>query len=117
MRPPSHGMFGTSHSCHATIRLSGDQTGSKQKSAVDERRTGHGPSASSDATATCCASTVYATSAPSGDTAGAAAPDDPGAPTTGRLGPPSAGATCNAPSTPACTIDRPSGVQSKTPPS
>ena len=33
MRPSSHGIAGTSHSCHTTRRPSGDHDGSKQKSA------------------------------------------------------------------------------------
>ena len=51
MRPESHGMSGTSHSCHATVSLAGDHTGSKQKSAVVEQRTGQ-PLPSSGATPT-----------------------------------------------------------------
>src|SRR5690348_2466330 len=118
MRLASHGIAGTSHSCHATHAPSGDHVGSKQKSAVLDNGCGHagGALGSSGAARTWCWSTTNATERPSGATAGAPVGPAPGAATTQRLAPPVAGTHHKPPSTAAYTSASPSGVQSNAPP-
>jgi len=98
IRLASQGMAGPSHSCQATRRPSGDHAGSKAKSGAcswppgpagpADRRTGHEPPSTSDATATWRPSRTYATWRPSGETAGA---ETAASPTTCRGGPPATG--------------------------